>query len=218
MSVFYKVAFGVMSVLMRAAFRIRTEGKENLPQAGGCLYVSNHRSNADPILIGLQNRKTQFCFLAKQELFSKGLVGLILRRLGAVAIDRGTGDLSPLAELSDRLKNGENALIFPEGTRSKDGSLGRFKTGAALIAAQTGVPVVPVGISFSGKLHVRSRITVRFGAPFSIPQTDPENPAPAVLKQVRQEMTKRVSALLPAPPEALPMQEDASAQKGELKS
>ena len=78
--------------------------------------------------------------------------------------------------------------------------------------------VLPVGISFSGKLHFRSRITVRFGAPFSIPQTDPENPAPAVLKQVRQEMTKRVSALLPAPPEALPMQEDASAQKGELKS
>ncbi|MBR5405470.1 MAG: 1-acyl-sn-glycerol-3-phosphate acyltransferase [Oscillospiraceae bacterium] len=218
MSAFYKIAFGVLSVLMPVAFKIRTEGQENLPQEGGCLYVSNHRSNADPILIGLQNRKAQFCFLAKQELFSKGLIGRILRRLGAVAIDRGTGDLSPLAELSERLKNGENALIFPEGTRSKDGSLGRFKTGAALIAAQTGAPVVPVGISFSGKLRFRSRITVRFGAPFSIPQTDPENPSPAVLKQVRQEMTKRVSALLPAPPEALPMQEDAPAQKGDLKS
>ncbi|MBQ5335554.1 MAG: 1-acyl-sn-glycerol-3-phosphate acyltransferase [Oscillospiraceae bacterium] len=218
MSAFYKIAFGVLSVLMPAAFKIKKEGTENLPQGGGCLYVSNHRSNADPILIGLQNRKAQFCFLAKQELFSKGLVGWVLRKLGAVAVDRGTGDLSPLDELRSRLENGENALIFPEGTRSKDGSLGRFKTGAALIAAQSGVPVVPVGISFEGKLHFRSRITVRFGEPFQVPQTDPDNPAPAVLKQVRQEMTQRVSALLPAPPTALPMQKDASDQKGELKS
>ena len=218
MSAFYKVAFGVLSVLMPLAFKIRTEGKENLPEEGGCLYVSNHRSNADPILIGLQNRRAQFCFLAKQELFSKGLIGFVLRHLGAVAIDRGTGDLSPLAELSSRLQGGENALIFPEGTRSKDGTLGRFKTGAALIAAQTGVPVVPVGISFTGRLHFRSRITVRFGAPFSIPRTDPDNPSPAVLKQVRQEMTRQVSALLPAPPEALPIQKEASDQKGDLKS
>ena len=218
MSAFYKVAFGVLSVLMPVAFRIKKEGTENLPQGGGCLYVSNHRSNADPILIGLQNRKAQFCFLAKQELFSKGFVGWVLRKLGAVAVDRGTGDLSPLDELRGRLENGENALIFPEGTRSKDGSLGRFKTGAALIAAQSGVPVVPVGISFEGKLHFRSRITVRFGEPFQVPQTDPDNPAPAVLKQVRQEMTQRVSALLPAPPTALPMQKETSDQKGELES
>lgn len=218
MSAFYKFSFAVMSVLMPLAFRIRKEGTEHLPAEGGYLYVSNHRSNADPILIGLQNRKSQFCFLAKQELFSKGIVGWVLRKLGAVAIDRGAGDLSPLEELSGRLKNGENALIFPEGTRSKDGSLGRFKTGAALIAAQSGVPVVPVGISFEGRLHFRSRITVRFGEPFRVPQTDPEDPAPAVLKQVRQEMTKRVSALLPALPAALPMQKETSDQKGEINS
>jgi len=195
---FYKFAMRVMSVLMPLWYHIETEGTELLPEEGGYLYVSNHRSMADPILIGVQNPQTQFCFLAKQELFSQGLIGWLLKQLGAVAIDRGSGDLSALDELEQRLKNGENALIFPEGTRSKDGKLGHFKTGAALIAAQTGAPVVPVGISFEGKLHFRSKIHVQYGAPFHIPLTDPENPSAAVLKQIRQDMTRNVAALLPA--------------------
>lgn len=208
MKKFYKFALGVLSVVMPLWYRIEVTGKELLPENGGYLFVSNHRSMADPILIGLQCRRTQFCFLAKQELFSQGFVGRLLRKLGAVAIDRGSGDRSALDELGERLQNGENALIFPEGTRSKDGKLLHFKTGAALIAAQTGVPVVPAAISFEGKLHFRSRIRLSFSAPFEIPQTDPENPSPAALKQIRQEMTRQVSALLPPPTES-------TEQKGE---
>lgn len=211
---FYRFAICVMRLVMPLAFRIETEGTEKLPKEGGYLFVSNHRSNADPILIGIQNPKTQFCFLAKQELFSQGFAGWLLRKLGAVAIDRGSGDISALDELGSRLKSGENALIFPEGTRSKDGKLGHFKTGAALIAAQTGVPIVPVGICFDGKLHFRSRIRVAYGAPFSIPQTDPENPSGAVLKQIRQDMSRNVSALLPMQTESDAQPQNA-AQKGE---
>ena len=186
-----------MRVIMPLWYKIDADGLEYLPENGGCLFISNHRSMADPILIGVQNPQAQFCFLAKQELFSEGFVGWLLKKLGAVAIDRGTGDTDPLEEIIYRLQNGENALIFPEGTRSKDGKLGRFKTGAALIAAQTDVPVVPVGISFDDEeLHFRSIIHIRYGEPFRLPQTDPKNPSPAVLKEIRQEMTKNVSALL----------------------
>ena len=197
MNGFYKFAIGVMRLVMPLWYRIDAEGLENLPEEGGYLFVSNHRSMADPILIGIQNPQTQFCFLAKQELFSDGFVGWILKKLGAIAIDRGNGDTDPLEEIEFRLQNGQNALIFPEGTRSKDGKLGKFKTGAALIAAQSGVPVVPVGIFFDDdELHFRSTIHVRYGEPFQIPKTDAKNPSPAILKQVRQEMTKNVSALL----------------------
>lgn len=196
MNGFYKFAMHVMRAIMPLWYRIETEGLEHLPKEGGYLFVSNHRSNADPILIGVQNPQAQFCFLAKQELFTDGLVGWLLRKLGGIAVDRGSGDVTALEEIVFRLQNGENALIFPEGTRSKDGKLGHFKTGAALIAAQTGVPVVPVAISFEDELHFRSTICVRYGKPFQIPQTDAKNPSAAVLKQVRQEMTKQVSALL----------------------
>ena len=197
MNSFYKFCLCVMRVIMPLWYKIDADGLEYLPENGGCLFISNHRSMADPILIGVQNPQAQFCFLAKQELFSEGFVGWLLKKLGAVAIDRGTGDTDPLEEIIYRLQNGENALIFPEGTRSKDGKLGRFKTGAALIAAQTDVPVVPVGISFDDEeLHFRSIIHIRYGEPFRLPQTDPKNPSPAVLKEIRQEMTKNVSALL----------------------
>lgn len=196
MNAFYKFALGVMRFVMPLWYRIDTDGLENLPDEGGYLFVSNHRSMADPILVGIHNPDAQFCFLAKQELFTDGLVGWVLRTLGAVAIDRGTGDMSPLEEIEERLKNGENALIFPEGTRSKDGKLGRFKMGAALIAAQTGVPIVPVAIHFEDELHFRSTIYVRYGAPFQLPQTDADEPSMVVLKQIRQEMTAQVAALL----------------------
>ena len=139
MNRFYKFAMRVMRLLMPLWYKIETEGMENVPRESGYLYISNHRSNADPILIGIQNKETQFCFLAKQELFSSGLIGWLLRKLGGVAIDRGAGDVTALEEIAFRLQNGENALVFPEGTRSKDGTLGHFKTGAALLAAQTGV-------------------------------------------------------------------------------
>lgn len=197
MNGFYKFAMSVMRFIMPLWYNIDADGLEYLPEEGGYLFVSNHRSMADPILIGVQNPETQFCFLAKQELFSDGFIGWLLKKLGAVAIDRGTGDTDPLEEIIFRLQNGENALIFPEGTRSKDGSLGKFKTGAALIAAQTDVPVVPVGIYFDDdELHFRSTIHIRYGEPFRIPQTDPKNPSPAVLKQIRREMTDHVSTLL----------------------
>lgn len=196
MNGFYKFAVGLMRFVMPLWYKIETEGLENLPEEGGYLFVSNHRSNADPILIGIQNPDIQFCFLAKQELFSDGLVGWLLRKLGAVAVDRGAGDVTALEEIEFRLQNGQNALIFPEGTRSKDGKLGHFKTGAALIAAQTGVPVVPVAISFDDELHFRSTIRVRYGEVFDIPKTDAKDPSAAVLKQVRQAMTNNVAALL----------------------
>ncbi|MCR4761603.1 MAG: 1-acylglycerol-3-phosphate O-acyltransferase [Oscillospiraceae bacterium] len=196
MNRFYKFAIAVLRRVMPLWYKLETDGLENLPEDSGYLFVSNHRSNADPILIGVQNPETQFCFLAKQELFSDGLVGWLLRKLGAVAVDRGAGDVDALEEIAYRLQNGENALIFPEGTRSKDGTLGHFKTGAALIAAQTGVPVVPVAISFEDELHFRSTIYIRYGAPFEIPTTDVSDPSPAVLKQVRREMQSHVAALL----------------------
>lgn len=214
MNGFYKFALSVMRLIMPLWYKIEAEGLENLPQEGGYLFISNHRSNADPILIGVQNPETQFCFLAKQELFSDGPVGWLLRKLGGIAVDRGAGDITALEEIIFRLQNGQNALIFPEGTRSKDGKLGHFKTGAALIAAQTGVPVIPVAISFEDTLHFRSTICVRYGKPFQIPQTDSKNPSAAVLKQVRQEMTRNVSALLELNAEAAaePKQADDAEQ------
>ena len=197
MNAFYRFALGVVRVVFPLWYRIEVKGKEHLPAQGGFLFISNHRSMADAVLIGIQSRKTQFAFLAKQELFEKPLLSGIFKKLGAIAVDRGAGDLSPIEELKNRLRDGQNALIFPEGTRSKDGTLGRFKTGAALLAAQTGVPVIPAAISFDGKLHFRSKILVTFGAPIAVSVENPDDPQPKELKTIKLAMTKAVSDLLP---------------------
>ena len=209
MTALYRFAATVMRILMPICYKIRLEGKENLPTEGGYLFISNHRSMADVLIIGMQNHKTQFCVLAKQELFANGFFGRLIKKLGAIAIDRGSGDISPLDELAERLRNGENALIFPEGTRSKDGKMLRFKTGAALIALQTGVPIIPVGIDIKGELHFRSRVTVRYGPAFHVPVSDVTEglPSSALLKAARKEMTQNVAALLPPPEEAKPQEE-----------
>ncbi|MCQ2417661.1 MAG: 1-acyl-sn-glycerol-3-phosphate acyltransferase [Oscillospiraceae bacterium] len=196
MTFFYRLGVGVMRLVMAMCFKIETVGKENVPQEGGYLYISNHRSNADPILIGIQNPKTQFCFLAKQELFKNKIAAAVIRNLGAIAVDRGSGDFSPLQEIEEKLKSGCNALVFPEGTRSKDGKLGRFKSGAALIVAQTNVPIIPVAISFDGKLHFRSTIRISYGKPFSVPKIEDESSSLLQLKGIRKEMTQQVSNLL----------------------
>ena len=173
----------------------------------------------DVLIIGTRTPKTPFCILAKQELFKNKFFGFIISKLGAIAIDRGSGDISPLAELAERLEQGENALVFPEGTRSKDGKMLRFKTGAALIALQTGVPIIPCSIYFKGKLHFRTRITVTFGPAFQVPKTETTEglPPPALLKAVRKEMTQNVTALLPQPEEPEePVQQDK--KEGESES
>ncbi len=197
MSKFYRFALGVMRPIMHLCFSIRAEGKDNIPQQGGYLFVSNHRSNADPILIPMLASKQQFCFIAKQELFKNKFFEKIITALGAIAIDRGSGDLSPLDELTARLKAGKNGLIFPEGTRSKDGRLGRFKSGAAYIVAQAGADVVPVSVQFEGKLRFRSRITVTYGKPMHLLDAPLSEPNPRDLRRIRTEMHSAVAALLP---------------------
>lgn len=199
MTKFYRFALAVMRPIMHLCFSIKTIGRENLPDGGGYLFVSNHRSYADPILIPMLERKTAFCFIAKQELFKNAFFKKIITALGAIAIDRGTCDLSPLDELTQRLKEGKNGLIFPEGTRSKDGKLGRFKSGAAYIVAQTGADVVPVSVQFQNKLRFRSRITVTFGAPIHLLDAPLSEPNPRELRRIKTEMHAAVAALLPAP-------------------
>ncbi|MBR6760653.1 MAG: 1-acyl-sn-glycerol-3-phosphate acyltransferase [Oscillospiraceae bacterium] len=197
MTKFYRFALSLVRIVMHACFRIRMVGKENLPTTGGYLFVSNHRSNLDPVIIPMLNPKTQFCIIAKQELFQNKMIGWLLRTLGGIAIDRGTGDLSALDELTQRLEQGRNGLIFPEGTRSKDGTLLRFKSGAAYIVAQTGAPVVPVAMIYQGKLRFRSRITVHFGTPITLLEEKLTEPNPRELKRVKQEMYDAVAALMP---------------------
>ncbi len=160
----YHVVVFLVRIAYAIWYRIKVEGRENIPKKGSYIFASNHRSYADPVLVVICGRG-KFSFMAKSELFENKAFGWLIRALGAFPVERGKGDTAAIDRAISRVKEGSHLLIFPEGTRSKDGRVGRGKTGVGLIAAKAGADVIPVGINFEGKLHFRSKIIVRYGKP-----------------------------------------------------
>ncbi len=160
---FYIAKF-LVKIAFLIAFNMKTEGRENVPKDTAVIFAANHRTNADPPVVAACS-KGRHCFMAKEELFKNPLFGWLIRNLGAFPVSRGKGDMAVIDTAVERLENGTNLMIFPEGTRSKDGKVHRGHTGAALIAAKSGKPVVPVGICFGEKLSFRTPLTVKYGKP-----------------------------------------------------
>ncbi len=160
----YHIVVFLVRIAYAVWYNVKVEGRENIPKKGSYIFASNHRSYADPVLVVICGRG-RFAFMAKSELFQNKLFGGLIRVLGAFPVERGKGDTEAIDRAINTVKNGTHLLIFPEGTRSTTGKVGKGKTGVALIAARAGADVIPVGINFEGKLHFRSKIIVRYGKP-----------------------------------------------------
>jgi len=129
---------------------IHVSGVENVPETGGVLFVSNHQSNFDiPILVGHVPRDKGF--IAKLELLKVPTFSRWMKYLGCIFIDRKDPrqSLTAISNAAESLKAGHSIVLFPEGTRSADGTVGPFKAGGLRLALKAGVPIVPVTISGS---------------------------------------------------------------------
>lgn len=193
---FYSVLRIIVIGLLKCYYKLSFEGKENLPKDGSNVFASNHRSYLDPILIAME-AKVPCSFMAKEELFKQNALfkGLITA-FGAFPVTRGKGDTAAIDLSMEKLNKGRNLVIFPEGTRSKDGTVGRGKTGVALIAAIAQVPVVPVGINFEGKLKFRKEIIVRFGKPINPEDLAVTSANPKELKTLKTKIMEEIKKLV----------------------
>lgn len=170
----------------------RVEGRENWPDRGGAIICCNHLSNWDPVML-LMFQRRRIAFMAKIELFRFKPLGWLFRHVGvAFPVDRGKGDTSALEAAEQAIQAGELMGIFPEGTRSRDGQLLPFKSGAALIAAKTGATVIPCHISTPSRLF--RRVTVRIGQPLTPEQLHLTGDKPELRYATRQ-MRAAVQAL-----------------------
>lgn len=160
----YYICKALVWLYMHIAYNLHYVGQKNIPQNTTVIYASNHRSYADPPLLGA-GAKGKYAFMAKEELFRNKLFAWLIRSLGAFPVSRGKGDTSTIDTAVERLNGGRSLMIFPEGTRSKDGKVGKGHTGAALIAARSGKPIIPVGIVYGEKLRFRTKLIVEFGEP-----------------------------------------------------
>ncbi len=194
--------------LYRLFYDFHIEGEENIPQDKPVVLASNHRSYADPVILTMP-MKLPVSYMAKEELFRNKLFGWFIRKLGAFPVTRGSGDMSVIDDSINILNSGRNLVIFPEGTRSKDGKVGKGKTGVAMIAAKSGADVVPCGIIFEGeKLHFRSKLTLRFGKPIKAEEIAVEGNSPRELKDVKKRIMSAITELVEG--NALPCSEPAA--------
>ncbi len=220
-----QMIFGLLSVLPQGARKavVRTAmdtiykyytrqvvtGRENIPD-GPCLFIANHLSNADGFALYRAFRPKRVFFLAGVKLQSTTMTRIGTDAVDTIPIRPNSADVEALKRAVETLKQGHSVLIFPEGGRSRTGTLIRAKKGAALIAKRAGVPVVPVALTGTEKFlpindtdmggekpHKGATITVTFGKPFSVdalaaPEGD-EDPRQAVADA----MMRKVAELLP---------------------
>ncbi len=147
--------------IFRFLFRGQTIGISNLPKTGGVVVVSNHGSHLDPPILGHALGRP-VAFMAKSELFKIPILSLIISACGAYSVKRGAGDREAIRNASNRLSEGWATGVFLDGTRQENGRVNDPKAGAALLAARTGAPILPVAIVNSHRAFPKGSLLPRF--------------------------------------------------------
>ncbi|MEA2146967.1 MAG: glycerol-3-phosphate dehydrogenase, partial [Solirubrobacteraceae bacterium] len=177
----YWIVRAVLQPFFLIYFRMDRIGREHLPQDGPVIIAANHRSFLDPFVIATMARRPLY-YVAKKELFSRRWQAWLLNALGAFPVDRGNADQSMVETARAILARGDSVLIFPEGTRTRPGSLGKPKRGVGRLALETGVPVVPVAVIGTEDIRrgwrIRPRhVRIRAGRALHFPEVHDPSPA-----------------------------------------
>ncbi len=171
---------------------IRGRGKENIPE-GPVVICPNHTSIGDPfyVVFAFGRKYTMRC-MAKMQLMKVPFIGWILGQAGVFGVDRGHADMKAVRTALGCLKDGEKLLIFPEGTRVHEGENVQAKTGAALFATRTGVPLLPVYVPAHKRLFRFN--TVVIGEPY-MPSFAGRKPTSEELETITEDLMARIQAL-----------------------
>lgn len=146
-------------------YRIKIIGKENIPSTGPVIICSNHISNLDPPVVGITSPR-KIHFMAKGELFENFLFGKLLTGINAFPVKRGLADRNALRKGLELLKDGNSVGLFPEGTRSKTGEIGKPLAGVGFFALRSDAQVIPCAII--GPYKKFQKLTVIYGEPMDM--------------------------------------------------
>lgn len=196
MRTFYLIARYLVRAAMFFAHPIfKVQGRENIPE-GPAVICCNHSNMSDPIwvIFGLWPDQMPAC-MAKKEVMEVPVLGRFLRFLGAIGVDRGAADLSAVKQSLKALRDGNNLLVFPEGTRVRPGKVVEAKTGAALLANRAEVPMLPVFLTRNKKFFCPLKMVI--GKPFYV-----EKAGARITQQELQDATDRLMGEIYAMEEA----------------
>lgn len=179
--------------ILYGPFRLRFSGREHLPTSGGYVLACNHLSNFDPWPIGMPLWPGHWLrFMAKSELYWWP-ARYVLDAAGAFPVRRGIGDVEAIETAVRLAREGNVVVMFPEGTRRRKGFMkkrvARPRSGAARIAFEAGVPLVPCAIAGTDRLSRLGPLRVAYGAPIEVDDLHDDN-----LRRASQEATNRLMA------------------------
>lgn len=202
MSLHYSASRLFVGIVLGALSGLRVTGREHVPRKGGLIVASNHVSYWDPPLLGAAVPR-EIHYLAKEELFRTPVFGALIRAYNAIPIRRGVADLSGMARAIEILRQGGVLLMFPEGTRSRDGALRSARPGVGMLAVNADVPILPSFISGSDRprqwWYRGASVRIALGAPrkwqdLAGPGADPV-PGRALYQQVGDGLMREIAAL-----------------------
>lgn len=160
---FYLFMGTLSHLVLRGAFRLKASGVEHLPRDTGFVLAANHLSNLDPWPLGLAAWPRTIHFMAKAEIFDSPVLGTFVAAQGAFPVRRGERDTGAVERAIEFARNGDPVVMFPEGTRRLPGRQIKHHTGAARVALEAGVPLIPAGISGTDRVSRLGRQRVRYG-------------------------------------------------------
>mgnify|MGYP001818010303 CR=1 FL=1 len=189
-------------IITKPLFRYKAIGTRHIPKKGGAILASNHASYVDPFFVGLGVVR-RINYLAKKELFSSKVTSYFLRNLfRVIPIDREQMDRTTLKTIYGHLRSNEILLMFPEGTRSYDGSLQEAKMGIGMIAYNTQVPIIPVYISGSHEILPRDakrvhfkQCSVYFGPPVNLDALYKQRKSKELYKTISENIMESIGKL-----------------------
>jgi len=204
---------GVMFFVRAVGVRVRVLGRERIPP-GVCLFVANHTSSADaPAVVGAIPRR--IALILKESLFKFPIVGQAFSSAHFVPVNRSVHDsaVASVEKATEVLRSGQSFLIYPEGTRSPDGRLQRFKKGAVVMAINAGVPIVPMICSGAHRIMEKRSLVIHPGE-IVVEFLEPIETAGYSIEQ-RDILNEKIRAAMAAslPPDQRPLDSPGAAEE-----
>jgi len=204
MNISYRLGWMFFRAWYATWFRWQVFNPERVPETGAVILASNHASFLDPPLVGA-GIKRGINYLARESLFRFPGIGALLHSWSAVPVDRDGGGAAGLKAILDRLLAGGGIILFPEGTRTRDGHLQPARSGIGLVVVKSNAPVVPVRVFGTYEAYGRhrkfphpTRIAVKYGRPMNFEKLRAEAKACSRvrLKEIYQEIADEIMAAI----------------------
>ncbi|MEI6712966.1 MAG: lysophospholipid acyltransferase family protein [Verrucomicrobiota bacterium] len=201
MGLVYQCGYYLSRLIANCCFDYRVIGRERIPKEGGLILAMNHQSFLDPPLAGIACDREIF-YLARKSLLKWPILGPLFPKLNVVPVDEGGGDMSALKTVIRVVKSGNGTVIFPEGTRSRDGKLLPAQSGLGLIVSKTKAPVVPMRIfgayeafPANAKSVTLAKITIVVGEVMRFTDEDFRGDPKDVYRRISEAVMKEITAL-----------------------